>query len=64
MQYRSTSSTQLEIWIPELDVRTAMSVHDSQYLRKSRSADGQGLKIKVAVSPVAYVFSAYGFYYD
>ena len=64
MQYRSTSSTQLEIWIPDLAVRTGMSVNDSQYLRKSRSGEGQRLKIKVATTPFAYVFSAYGFYYE
>ena len=65
MTYRASSSaTQLEIQIPELGVNTAMSVTDGQYLRKSRTAEGQRLKIKVVTTPFAYVFSAYGFYYE
>ena len=64
-QYLSSSSkSQLEIFIPKLDIQTVMLVNDNQYLRKSRTAEGQHLKIKIVTTPFAYVFSAYGFYYE
>ena len=65
MNHRALSSaTQLEIQIPALEVNTAMSMTDRQYLRKSRTTEGQRLKIKVVTTPFAYVFSTYGFYYE